>query len=33
LTWSQRTGKLKYFEKPHKLIIVDTFSKAITLEH
>jgi hypothetical protein len=33
LAWSQRTRNSKYFEKPHKLPILDGFSKAITLEH
>jgi hypothetical protein len=33
LTWSQRPSNSKYFEKPHKLAILDGFSKAIILEH
>jgi hypothetical protein len=33
LTWSQRPRNSKYFEKTHKLAILDGFSKAITLEH
>jgi hypothetical protein len=33
LAWSQRPRNSKYFEKSHKLTILDRFSKAITLEH
>jgi hypothetical protein len=33
LTWSQRPRNSKYFEKPHKLAILDGLSKAIILEH
>jgi hypothetical protein len=31
--WSQRPRNSKYFEKPHKLTILDRFSKVIILEH
>jgi hypothetical protein len=33
LTWSQIPRNSKYFENPHKLAILDGFSKVITLEH
>jgi hypothetical protein len=33
LTGSQRLRNSKYFKKPHKVAILDGFSKAIILEH